>query len=135
MRGERCVKTEYGVEPIRVITRQSTEWVAIADQKMAAALRYIRQHAHERDLRVADIARSVGLSRRATEIRFRAATGRTLRGEIEHVRLERLRALLTESDATIGACTEACGFAGQTHAGRVFRQRFGMTMGQWRKGQ
>lgn len=133
MRGERLVKTEYLVEPIRVITRQSTEWVAIADQKMAGALHYIRLHAHESSLRVADIARSVGLSRRATEIRFRAVTGRTLRGEIEHVRLERLRALLAESDATIGECAEACGFAGQTHVGRIFRQRFGMTMGQWRQ--
>jgi LacI family transcriptional regulator len=133
MRGARLVKAEYRVEPIRVITRQSTEWVAIADQKMAGALHYIRLHAHESGLRVADVARSAGLSRRAAEVRFRVATGRTLRGEIEHVRLERLRALLAESDATIGACAEACGFAGQTHVGRIFRQRFGMTMGQWRQ--
>ena len=133
MRGARLVKAEYRVEPIRVVTRQSTEWVAIADQKMAGALHYIRLHAHESGLRVADVARSAGLSRRAAEVRFRAATGRTLRGEIEHVRLERLRALLAESDTTIGACAEACGFAGQTHVGRIFRQRFGMTMGQWRQ--
>jgi len=133
MRGARLVKAEYRVEPIRVVTRQSTEWVAIADQKMAGALHYIRLHAHESGLRVADVARSAGLSRRAAEVRFRAATGRTLRGEIEHVRLERLRALLAESDTTIGACAEACGFAGQTHVGRIFRQRFGMTMGHWRQ--
>jgi len=133
MRGARLDKAEYRVEPIRVVTRQSTEWVAIADQKMAGALHYIRLHAHESGLRVADVARSAGLSRRAAEVRFRVATGRTLRGEIEHVRLERLRALLAESDATIGACAEACGFAGQTHVGRIFRQRFGMTMGQWRQ--
>ena len=133
MRGARLDKAEYRVEPIRVVTRQSTEWVAIADQKMAGALHYIRLHAHESGLRVADVARSAGLSRRAAEVRFRAATGRTLRGEIEHVRLERLRALLAESDTTIGACAEACGFAGQTHVGRIFRQRFGMTMGHWRQ--
>jgi LacI family transcriptional regulator len=133
MRGERLKKAEYLVEPIRVVTRQSTEWVAIADQKMAAALRFIRQRAHDPRLRVADVARSVGLSRRATEIRFRNATGRTVREEVEHVRLERLRALLSESELPIGEVARQCGFDGLTHLGRVFRQRFGVTMGQWRK--
>lgn len=132
MRGERLRKTGYLVEPIRVVTRQSTEWVAIADQKMACALRFIRVHASNAGLRVGDVARSVGLSRRATEIRFRSATGRTIHEEIEHVRLERLRALLAESDLPIGEIAKQCGFDCQTHLGRLFRERFGLTMGQFR---
>jgi LacI family transcriptional regulator len=132
MKGERVKKREYLVEPIRVVTRQSTEWTAIADQKMACALRFIQVNAHNPNLRVMDIANSAGLSRRATEIRFLNATGRTLREEIEHVRLERLRALLVESDLTIGEIAKSCGFDCLTHLGRIFRKRFGTTLGQFR---
>ncbi len=134
MRGERLKKVEYGVEPTRVVTRQSTEWTAIADQRVARALSYIRLNATNPHLRVAELARAVGLSRRAIEIRFRKATGRTAREEVEHVRLERLRALLTESDERIGDLAARCGFGSPTHLGRIFRARFGMTMGQFREG-
>ncbi len=132
MRGERLRKREYLVEPIRVVTRQSTEWTAIADQKMASALRYIQINTQNPCLRVTDVARVCGLSRRATEIRFRNATGRTIREEIEHVRLERLRALLSETDLNIGEIALRCGFACETHLGRIFRKRFNTTMGRFR---
>lgn len=132
MRGERLKKIEYSVGPVRVVSRQSTEWVAIADQQMACALRFIRVNAANPRLRVTDVAKSVGLSRRATEIRFRNATGRTVREEIEHVRLERLRSLLMESDGNIRELARKCGFACQTHLGRIFRARYGMTAGQFR---
>lgn len=132
MRGERLKKREYLVEPTRVVTRQSTEWTAIEDQRVARALSYIRLNMASAQLRVDDVARACGLSRRATEIRFRNATGRTVREEIEHVRLERLRALLVESDLTIGELARQCGFDCQTHLGRIFRKRFGMTVGQYR---
>lgn len=132
MRGERLKKREYEVEPTRVVTRQSTEWTAIADQRVARALSFIRFNASNTQLRVADVARAIGLSRRATEIRFRNVTGRTVREEIEHVRLERLCALLSESDERIGDLVRQCGFDCLTHVGRIFRARFGTTMGQFR---
>ena len=132
MRGAPLKKKEYAVEPIRVVTRQSTDWMAVADKPMARALTYIREAASAPSLRVTDVARVCGLSRRATEIRFRSATGRTVREEIEHVRLERLRALLVESQLTIGELARLCGFDCPTHLGRIFRKRFCVTMGQFR---
>jgi len=132
MRGERLKKQEYRVEPTRVITRQSTEWTAIDDQCVARALSFIRFNAANPQLRITDVARAIGLSRRATEVRFRNATGRTVREEVEHVRLERLRALLVETEERISDLARRCGFDSQTHLGRIFRSRFGLTMGQFR---
>lgn len=133
MRGERLRgKREYVVPPVRVVTRQSTDWRAVADRRMERALALIRERACEPSLRVGDVARACGLARRATEIRFKNATGRTVREEVERVRLERLRALLVESDGALGELARQSGFASQTHAGRVFRARFGLTMGQFR---
>ena len=132
MRGERLPKREYLVFPTSVVTRQSTDWMAVEDQRMARALTHIQKNAMQPDLRVDDVARIIGLSRRATEIRFRNATGRTIREEIEHVRLEQLRALLVETDKKIGDLALQCGFVCETHLGRIFRKRFGTTMGQFR---
>lgn len=132
MRGAAPKKQEFLVEPIRVVTRQSTEWFAVADSGVARALAFIREASSAASLRVDDVARVCGLSRRATEIRFRKATGRTIREEVEHVRLERLRALLTESGGRIGELARQCGFDCPTHAGRIFRARFGVTMGEFR---
>jgi AraC family transcriptional regulator len=106
--------------------------MAVADQPIARALTFIREAASAPNLRVTDVARNSGLSRRATEIRFRNATGRSVREEIEHVRLERLRAMLAETDLKIGDIALRCGFACETHLGRVFRKRFNITMGQFR---
>jgi len=134
MHGERLKKKEYLIEPIGVVTRQSTEWTAIADKKISLALAYIQNNAATPKLSVTDVARAIGLARRTAEIRFRNATGRTVHEEIEHVRLERLRTLLAETDLKIGDIAARCGFACQTHLGRLFRKRFGLTMGQFRAG-
>lgn len=132
MQGKKLRKKEFLIEPTRVVTRQSTEWSAISDQRVARALSFIRLNVTNPQLCVTDVSRAVGLSRRATEVRFRNATGRTIREEIEHVRLERLRALLVETDQRINDLAGTCGFRCQTHLGRIFRKRFGMTMTQFR---
>lgn len=132
MRGERTKKHECVVEPMEVVTRQSTEWTAIADQLVAGALSYISLNAFDTNLCVSGVARSAGLSRRAAEVRFRSATGKTIRGEIEHVRLERVRMLLAETDRRIADIARACGFGSATHLGRIFRLRFGSTPLQFR---
>ncbi len=132
MRGEALPKQEYIVAPIRVVTRQSTNWEAIPDRKIAQARTFIRENAADAKLRVSDVARNIGLSRRATEIRFRNATGRTVREEIEHLRLKRLQAMLIESDLKISEVIQRCGFTCQTHIGRLFRRHFGTTMSRFR---
>ena len=132
MRGEPLKKKEFIVSPIRVVTRQSTNWEAIQDQKIAKARTFIRENASDGKLHVSDVAKNIGLSRRATEIRFRNATGRTVHEEIEHVRIRRLQAMLIETDLKIGEVIQRCGFICQTHVGRLFRKRIGTTMSRFR---
>jgi LacI family transcriptional regulator len=132
MRGERLPKREYLVEPAHVVTRQSTDWTALTDPSVVKALAFIRTNAAQAEIGVGDIARAMGLSRRALEVRFRTETGHTLREEIENVRLDRLRALLVESDATIIDLARRCGFGGGTHLGRLFAKRFNITMSRFR---
>ena len=53
-----------------VVTRRSSDVLAIDDEDVAAAVRFIREHAHE-PIRVADVLGEVPVSRRSLERRFR----------------------------------------------------------------
>ena len=59
------------IPPADVVTRQSSDVVAIDDADVAAAMRFLRDHAHM-PLRVADVLKHVPVSRRALERRFQA---------------------------------------------------------------
>ena len=58
------------VEPLHVVARRSTDVVAPEDPEIAAAVRFIHDHAAE-GIGVADVVADRLLSRRALEIRFR----------------------------------------------------------------
>ena len=65
-------------------------------------------------------------------LRFSETGGRSVREEIEHVRLERVCELLRRTDDPIDAIGPACGFASDSHLKETFRRRFGCTMGRFR---
>ncbi len=59
----------------RVITRQSTDTVAVGDDLLASAVQFIKQNSH-RHIQVSDILRDVPISRRALEKGLRKCLGR-----------------------------------------------------------
>jgi LacI family transcriptional regulator len=83
--------------PLAVITRQSTDTLAIQDAEVAAALAFIRNHAHQ-DISVSSVLNVVPMSRRVLEQKFREELGRTVLAEIRRVRLEFVKTLLRDTD-------------------------------------
>lgn len=134
MRGEKVEQCCIMIEPTHVVARQSTEVVATADEKIAAALRFIQLGAN-RPLRVVDVAEHIGLSRRSLELRFRRALGYTVLKAIRGVQLERVRAFLIETDLPIHQIAAQCGFANGNYLGKIFRRTFGVTPQQFRLSQ
>jgi LacI family transcriptional regulator len=126
MVGRPCSKTSVSVEPQRVVARQSTDVLAIDDADVARATKLIREHAC-RQLRVAEVAASVGLSRRTLEQRFQDALHHTVKDEIVRVRMERARTLLATTDTAIAIVAKLSGFASPKYFSRAFRLRTGMT--------
>lgn len=131
MRGERVKSRCISIEPTHVVARRSTETVASADEKIAAALRFIRMSVH-RPLQVRDVAEHIGLSRRSLELRFRRAAGHTVLTEIRRVQLERVRTFLLETDFSIQKIAGQCGFASGNYLGKIFRRKFGKTPQRFR---
>jgi LacI family transcriptional regulator len=74
------------VSPLGIVTRQSTDVLAVDDPEVAAAVRHIRQHAVE-GLSVKQLLDAVAVNRRTLERRFVKVLGHTPLEEIRRVRL------------------------------------------------
>lgn len=120
------------VEPLHVVTRRSTDIVALDDSEVAAALHFLHDHAGE-PIAVGDVVGHLLISRRSLEMRFRKAVGRTIHEELQRVRLERAKRLLLETDLPILSVAEVAGFASPSYLGQVFRQIFGVTPARYRR--
>lgn len=115
----------------RVVERESTRPVpplAHLSRRMAA---FVREHATD-GIGPDDVAKAAGVSRRLADLRFRQATGTTLRRAIEDRRLEVLSRLLRETSTPIAKLSCRCGFRDALWAKYVFKRRFGTTMRQYR---
>ena len=132
MAGEDPPKEPVLIAPHGVVSRQSTDVLAIDDPAVVRALRYIRTHAHH-GIVVEDILREVPISRRSLEIQFRSYLGRSPAEEIRRVRLERGRQLLGRRELSITEIALACGFSNATRFGVAFRKSFGTTPRAFRK--
>ncbi|CAN5611828.1 DNA-binding transcriptional regulator [soil metagenome] len=119
------------VPPQGVITRQSTDTLAIADAEVAEAARYVHANAG-RMITVNDVARAMTISRRQLERRFRAALGRSILDEILRVRIDRARQLLIETELTLPQVAMACGFSSASYFNVVFRKIIRSTPGAFR---
>jgi LacI family transcriptional regulator len=132
MRGRSRKPRRLLVEPLRVVARRSTDIVTLDDPEVAAAMHFIQDHATE-PIGVLDIVAEVMISRRALELRFRRAIGRTLHAEIRRVRLERASRLLLETDLPITRVAEASGFGRASYLAQAFRRAFGSTPARYRR--
>jgi LacI family transcriptional regulator len=110
--------------PLGVVTRQSTDAVAVADAELACALRFIRDHFAER-FGVDDVVAASGLSRSSLERRFRAALGRGPLAELLRVRVDRAKHLLAETDLSVKEVARTAGFHDTRHLCVTFRQKVG----------
>jgi LacI family transcriptional regulator len=132
MRGRLRKPQRLVVDPVHVVARRSTDIVAIDDVEAAAALQFIQEQAG-RPIRTKDIVDHVHLSRRALELRFRRALGRTIHDELQRARLDRTRRLLLESDLPMPKVAEAAGYSTASYMGQVFHKAMGMTPAQYRR--
>ena len=120
------------VPPRRLVHRQSSNTLAVADAEVAAALTFIRKNA-TRGIDVEAVLRRLPISRRSLELRFRHLLRRTPRQEILRVQIEEAKALLATTDRQVGDVAAIAGFSSQTRFGIVFRQHVGETPSAYRK--
>ncbi len=112
-------------------TPNVTDIVAVEDERVAAAVRYVRTHACA-GINVADVLRAVPMARTALERRVKAALGCTPRELIERERMAEVRRLLAETDASIAEIAERAGYPHPEYLTVAFRRAEGVTPRDWR---
>jgi LacI family transcriptional regulator len=126
MTGVRTAPVEMFVEPSGIITRRSTEVLAMDDRQIAAATSFIREHACE-GIDVSAVLRAVPMSRSTLDRRFIKILGRSPKDEILRVRLNRAKQLLAETDFPLYLIAERVGLEHVEHLSRIFKSRIGIT--------
>jgi len=114
-----------------VVTRRSTDCVAVGDYVLASAMRFIAENAHT-PIKVSDVVASCGASRRYLERRFAAVLGKTPRREIFEVRIAKAKCLLSDSRITVQEVADGCGFSDAKLFATSFRKETGMTPSEFR---
>ncbi len=131
MKGETLQPTAHLIPPVGIVNRQSSDILAVADPKIAGALRYIREHACE-GISVSDVLRRCPMARRALETRFRKLLGRTPHQEILRVQLNRVKELLVGTELPVWEIAERTGFDPE-YLSVVFKQSSGVAPSEYRK--
>jgi LacI family transcriptional regulator len=132
MAGEPLPAEPLLVPPKGIVVRQSSDIMAIEDPQIAAAVRYIREHACH-GINVADVVKQSGLSRTLLERRMRQSLGRTPGEEIVKARFGRVQRLLTDTALSLAEIAERCGFEHPQYMAESFKKHFGITPGAFRQ--
>lgn len=120
------------IPPLRVVTRQSTDTLAFADQEVHRAVQYIREHIAE-PTTVADVQRHATVSARPLQIRFRRQLQCSILTYIHRQHVERAMSLLAGTDLSISRVAAASGFSSPTRLGIIFHRLTNQTPSQYRR--
>jgi LacI family transcriptional regulator len=123
----------YLLPPLGIACRQSTDVYSVSDPDIAAAARYIRDHACE-GIMVADVVGHIAMSRRVLESRFRKATGKTPHEAIVSQRLAKVAELLRDTDWTLESIAHRTGFEHAEYMSVAFRRAYKMPPSEYRRG-
>jgi LacI family transcriptional regulator len=132
LRGRRPRRKIWRVACGQVNHRGSTRAYAFDDPQLVDALTCIRERACE-GIGVEDVMEELTISRRTLEMRFREQFGRSIHQEILRVRFDRVKRLLTETLDPLADIAAATGFQSASDLCNIFRRRFEMTPGEYRK--
>jgi LacI family transcriptional regulator len=120
------------VPPTGVITRQSSDVVAVDDPTIARAVHLIRRQACA-GIGVDDVLAGLPVSRSVLERGFRRHLGHSPHEEIRRVRLKRVKQLLTETDWPLERIAAAAGYEHPEYMMVQFKREVGMTPTEWRR--
>ncbi len=120
------------IKPVGVATRQSTDVLAIEDRQIAAAVKFIRDHACD-GIQVDDVVAAVPLSRSSLERRFRRAMRRSPHEQIARVRIARVKQLLVETDLSLAVIARMTGFNYSEYLTVSFKREVGVNPSHYRK--
>ena len=133
MAGKKVPRLRTLLEPEDIVVRQSTDILAIEDDTVARAVAFIREHACD-PIQISDVLKLVDISRSTLDKQFHATLGRTIHAEMQRVKIEQAKRLLTTTAIPVKHIAVRCGFGYLQYFTTVFRQHTGHTPAEYRRG-
>ena len=121
------------IAPDRVVERASSDFFAVEDRTLRNMLEHLRKHAAS-PIQVAELARRFRVSESTAYRLFRDGIGLSPKEFLTELRLNLARTRLIDSDDTVGAIAEECGFPSAAALYELFSRRCGQTPSEWRSG-
>lgn len=117
--------------PVGIVARRSTDFIAVDDELMRRALRYIDEHL-EQPISIDDVAEALLISRRKLTSEFRKNFKRTVAGEIQRLRVERVKRELYGTRLTVQEIARRSGFGSLRTLNEAFVRVVGCTPREYR---
>lgn len=125
--------TQMRLPPLRVVDRASSDLIALEDEDVVAALRLISRHLAE-PIGVEWVVKQLPVARRTLYRKFKTLVGRTILDQIHHVRFQKAKELLAESDLSLDVVAQRSGFVSACWLGNCFRRELNTTPARFRRG-
>ncbi|HUI08409.1 MAG TPA: DNA-binding transcriptional regulator [Verrucomicrobiae bacterium] len=132
MDGKPPPKEPIRVPPVGLIVRKSSDLFAVNHEGVARSLRFMGKHYHE-PIGVSDLARVAAMSLRGFHQAFLDHIGRSPGGELQRVRIERAKELLTSSAEKTEIVAAKSGYQSVNSFWVAFRKATGMSPNQYRR--
>jgi LacI family transcriptional regulator len=131
MNGRKAPEKPIRVPASGIMTRKSSDLLAIKHKGVANSLRFIWEHA-DQPISVKDLVGVAAMSRRGLHKAFLENVGRTPGQELQRVRIERAKRLLAESNHKLEVLASLCGYQSANSFCVAFKQATGMSPKQFR---
>jgi LacI family transcriptional regulator len=119
--------------PQGLVVRESTDFFAVDDPMMSAALEFIAANSQQDRIGAEDVARAVNIGLRTLQRQFRECLDRPIIAEIQRVRIERAKRELAQSKRPIQEIARDVGFGRSKRMSEAFGRELGVTPREYRR--
>ncbi len=131
MKGKKIPSQPVRVPAAALVTRKSSDLLAVNHKGVANSLRFIWEHS-DQPISVKDLVVAAAMSRRGLHKAFLENVGRTPGQELQRVRIERAKRLLANSGHKMEVLASMCGYQSANSFCVAFKQATGMSPKQYR---
>ena len=114
------------IPPRGIVTRRSTDVIAVGDALVRAALLHVAGHLAE-PVGAPQVAEALGVRRAELDRRFRSVLNRSVGEEVRRQRLLRAKRLLEESRLSIAEIAAQTGYCTPSHLTNAFKGAYGLS--------
>lgn len=115
-----------------LISQYAVDYKKTPDSFIAKAIEYVNSFYSE-DITLDELCRVVNMSKSYFCRRFKSVMGTTVMEYVLATRIAAAKSLLHEKRLSIGQISEQCGFSGVSYFCQVFRQKVGVSAGEYRR--